>query len=258
MKDAKIPFKKGKRPPKNKEVESERKNKLGLKGDYYASYGQEDGIDDMSEESNLQQLIEGSERFRAREMEQLVEQWGAPEQHLEKMPMAKQPEKIKAKLLPYQLQVITQFSFQMIALHTKIYQGLEWMLSMENPKLPPSGSKDVVQLWKRSEARAGLFTNIATNYSTATEPALAKGGILADDMGLGKTLEIISLIVQGSAGSTLIIAPVSVMSNWSQQIETHVKEKFALKVLTYHGSNRKTMGPKEFGDYDVVITTYGT
>jgi SWI/SNF-related matrix-associated actin-dependent regulator of chromatin subfamily A3 len=132
------------------------------------------------------------------------------------------------------------------------------MLAMEKPKLPPQGSKDVFQLWKRSTVKAGLFTNIATNFTTAREPELARGGILADDMGLGKTLQVISVIVQGGPGTTLVIAPVSVMSNWSQQIQKHVKADRALRVLTYHGSSRKAIGPAEFSCYDVVITTYGT
>jgi SWI/SNF-related matrix-associated actin-dependent regulator of chromatin subfamily A3 len=76
-------------------------------------------------------------------------------------------------------------------------------------------------------------------------------------MGLGKTLQVISVILEGGAGTTLIIAPVSVMSNWAQQMERHVKKKIALKVLTYHG-NRKRMTFRDFGEYDVVITTYGT
>lgn len=54
-------------------------------------------------------------------------------------------------------------------------------------------------------------------------------------MGLGKTLQVISTILEGGPGTTLIIAPVGVMSNWSQQIERHVKTEKALKVLMYHG-----------------------
>lgn len=54
------------------------------------------------------------------------------------------------------------------------------------------------------------------------------------------------------------MAPVSVMSNWAQQIERHVKKVRSMKVLTYHGSNRGKMSHKEFSEYDVVITTYGT
>ena len=59
------------------------------------------------------------------------------------------------------------------------------------------------------------------------EPTLASGGILADDMGLEKTIQIISLIVADQEKNkngdneygtmTLIVAPLSVMSNWSEQ-----------------------------------------
>ncbi len=106
--------------------------------------------------------------------------------------------------------------------------------------------------------RADLYTNIATNFSTAKAPSLASGGILADDMGLGKTLQVISVIVEGGPGTTLILAPVSVMSNWTQQIERHVRSNNALRILTYHGSNRKTMKAEDFAKYDVVISSYGT
>lgn len=132
------------------------------------------------------------------------------------------------------------------------------MLEKENPRLPAVESDEVVQLWKRSRERSNVFQNLATAYSTKDEPVLLKGGILADDMGLGKTLQVISCILEGMEGTTLIIAPMSVMSNWSQQIERHVKAEHALKVLTYHGSNKKPMKHSDFAEYDVVITTYGT
>ena len=66
--------------------------------------------------------------------------------------------------------------------------------------------------------------NLATSYSVQGSPKFARGGILADDMGLGKTLEVISLVVAdkaktgGKSGTTLIVSPLSVMSNWSDQI----------------------------------------
>lgn len=47
------------------------------------------------------------------------------------------------------------------------------------------------------------------------------------------------------------------MSNWTQQIERHIKAEHALKVLTYHGI-KKQMTHTDLGEYDVVITTYGT
>jgi SWI/SNF-related matrix-associated actin-dependent regulator of chromatin subfamily A3 len=187
----------------------------------------------------IEHFVANSERFNPRDVEKMVEQWGAGEDALKAMPFAEQPEGLVSTLLPYQR------------------QGLAWLLEKEHPVLPAPGSTDVVQLWKRSQRHAG-FTNLATQYTTATPPVLAKGGILADDMGLGKTLQVISLILEGGPGTTLIVAPVSVMSNWVQQIERHVKKERNMKVLTYHGSNRKRMTHREFGEYDVVVTSYGT
>ncbi|RDL39831.1 putative SWI matrix-associated actin-dependent regulator of chromatin subfamily A member 3-like 1 [Venustampulla echinocandica] len=192
-------------------------------------------------ELGIQHFVKNSERFKPRDVEKLVEEWGVGEDALSKMPMAEQPTKLKATLLPYQR------------------QGLAWMLEKENPVLPAVGSKDIVQLWKRSQERGcgSTFQNIATQFSTTTAPVLARGGILADDMGLGKTLQVISVILEGGSGTTLIVAPVSVMSNWAQQMERHVKKENALKVLTYHGSSHKQMTCENFKEYDVVITTYG-
>lgn len=127
------------------------------------------------------------------------------------------------------------------------------MASKEKPKFPEKGSKDVVQLWRR-DAR-GRCWNIASDFVTSTPPQLLSGGILADDMGLGKTIQIISLILTGGGGPTLIVAPVSVMSNWAQQIKRHVKEEHQPQVLVYHGGEKKSA--EELAKYDVVITSYG-
>lgn len=109
-----------------------------------------------------------------------------------------------------------------------------------------------MQLWKRH--RNGLYWNVATDFYIKTPPQLVSGGILADDMGLGKTLEMVSLILTGGSGSTLIVAPMSVMSNWEQQIRRHVLPDKQPSVLVYHGGKKN---PKELKKFDVVITSYG-
>lgn len=48
------------------------------------------------------------------------------------------------------------------------------------------------------------------------------------------------------------------VTNLEVQIAHHVKADNPLRVLTYHGNNRKAMKASDFADYDVVITTYGT
>lgn len=188
--------------------------------------------------TSLMDLYANSEQVSARDLEKLIEKWGAPEKALSEMPMADQPAALKTRLLPYQR------------------QGLAWMLDHENPKLPEKGSNEVIQLWQRTGGSMS-WKNIATQFQTKDKPVLAKGGILADDMGLGKTLQVISCILEGNGGPTLIIAPLSVMSNWTTQIERHVKRASALNVLTYHGAGRKRMTAQDFEEYDVVISTYG-
>lgn len=83
------------------------------------------------------------------------------------------------------------------------------------------------------------------------------GGVLADDMGLGKTVQILALIVLEKArghlmNPVLVVAPTSLMTNWSAEAE-----KFApdLKVLVLHGTDRKHKFP-DIADYDLVLTTY--
>lgn len=192
----------------------------------------------------MSEIVEASERFNPRELSQTAEKYGIQEEDLKNMPMAKQPGAIKTTMLPYQL------------------QALKWLLDQESPMLP-SGQISV-QLWKSHQTLPNVYTNLATNYSIRRPPVLASGGILSDDMGLGKTLEIISLLVADNAnagkstGTTLIVSPLSVMSNWSDQITRHVHEEHALKVYTYHGAGRVHMTAADLSQYDVVITTYQT
>lgn len=209
---------------------------------YAGTLSQGDGDSGQS----LEEIMETSQRFNPRELGEVTEKFGAGEDDLARMPMAECPSKLQTPLLPYQR------------------QALAWLLEKESPSLPAIGSEDAVQLWKRSKNQSNIFTNIATNFSLKNrEPTLASGGILSDDMGMGKTLEMISLIVgdadtSSSSKTSLIIAPVGVMSNWSGQIAQHVKTEHALRVLTYHGSGKKPMTAKDFAEYDVVITSYGT
>lgn len=193
------------------------------------------------EGESLEELLSQSSSFNPRDVGKVVENFGQKETELEKMPMVDTPAGLATQLLPYQR------------------QGLAWMISKESPNLPAANSEDIVQLWKRE---GKMLTNVATNYSTSTPPPLASGGILADDMGLGKTIQIISLILanaqprtSNSCKTTLIIAPVGVMSNWRNQIQDHTRSETAPRVLIYHGSGKKEAA--NLSQYDVVVTSYG-
>ncbi|KAI1214140.1 SNF2 family N-terminal domain-containing protein [Annulohypoxylon truncatum] len=192
--------------------------------------------DEVGQEGDaLRALLAESEAVKLRGDLGAVDVFAMNEDALSKLPKAHQPQAIRSKLLPYQL------------------QGLAWMTSKENPKPPAPGSKDIVQLWQRTDR--GNFVNLVSNHITKDPPQLALGGVLADDMGLGKTLQVISLIMSTvSEGPTLIVAPVGVMSNWEQQIQQHVKEEHKPNVFRYHKPGNYSTS--DLQKHDVVITTY--
>jgi superfamily II DNA or RNA helicase len=70
------------------------------------------------------------------------------------------------------------------------------------------------------------------------------GALLADDMGLGKTLQALCAL----RGRTLVVAPTSVVHNWSDEIR---RFRPALTTTVYHGARR------ELDDRtDVTVTSY--
>jgi SNF2 family DNA or RNA helicase len=70
------------------------------------------------------------------------------------------------------------------------------------------------------------------------------GALLADDMGLGKTVQALCAI----RGKTLVVAPTSVVHNWSDEIR---RFRPGLTACVYHGAKR-TLDPGA----DVTITSY--
>ncbi|XP_028420940.1 helicase-like transcription factor isoform X1 [Perca flavescens] len=75
----------------------------------------------------------------------------------------------------------------------------------------------------------------------------------------GPTLGVESSVTESaddlSARTTLIICPLSVISNWLHQLEQHVRANVKLNVYLYYGSERNRS--KAFlSSQDVVITTY--
>lgn len=92
---------------------------------------------------------------------------------------------------------------------------------------------------------------------------LGFGACLADDMGLGKTIQLLSLLlyereqglVQGPGSPTLLVCPMSVVTNWYREAAKFTPN---LRVMIHHGTNRH--GPETFfkvcKSYDLIITTY--
>jgi superfamily II DNA or RNA helicase len=70
------------------------------------------------------------------------------------------------------------------------------------------------------------------------------GGLLADDMGLGKTLQALCAL----RGRTLVVAPTSLLHNWSDEIARFRPD---LRVQIFHGKGR-AIEPEA----DITLTTY--
>jgi superfamily II DNA or RNA helicase len=83
------------------------------------------------------------------------------------------------------------------------------------------------------------------------------GGILADDMGLGKTVQTLAhLLIEKQQDRlhkpSLIVAPVSVLGNWQQEIRRFAPE---LRLLILHGAKRKESFAA-IDSADIVIIGY--
>ena len=70
-------------------------------------------------------------------------------------------------------------------------------------------------------------------------PAECRGGLLADDMGLGKTIQLLTFIASAieedpSVAPFLVVAPVSLLENWKEEIGKFFKEG-SLPLLTLYG-----------------------
>ena len=159
-------------------------------------------------------------------------------------------------------------------------QGLYFMTEKEKERVFSDKEEDNSSLWRLKCNPNGrrVYYNIITGHEEQEKPPEVLGGILADMMGLGKTLSILALVVSSldktaqwttqdppkledpetpldrNAGITLLIAPLSTLNNWEEQIRAHIK-KDTLEYYVYHGNNR-TIDLDELANYDMIITTY--
>ncbi|KAH7915183.1 SNF2 family N-terminal domain-containing protein [Hygrophoropsis aurantiaca] len=145
-------------------------------------------------------------------------------------------------------------------------QALQWCIEHEYPVLPKTESDKPVQFWQyRKAGSKAFYFNIATKtpQELTSPPLLGRGALVGDSMGLGKTLTMLALILATKkdvptdhSASTLIVVPLSVISNWEKQIDDHCVEG-ALSACVYYGQARN-MTPEQLKQHDVVITTYQT
>jgi non-specific serine/threonine protein kinase len=92
---------------------------------------------------------------------------------------------------------------------------------------------------------------------------LRLGACLADDMGLGKTIQVLALLLalkdatQKTPKPSLLVAPASLLANWTAEIERFTP---SLKAMVAHPSaseEQKLTTPDHAAQADLVITSYG-
>ena len=128
----------------------------------------------------------------------------------------------------------------------KIIDGLKNFNGIKDVKLPSTFSGTL-----REYQKAGLnWLYFLNEYKL--------NGILADDMGLGKTIQAIALILtlkkKKRFERALIVAPVSTLSNWINEITRFAP---SLKTFMYHGQSRSD-NVDNITSSDIIVTSYGT
>jgi SNF2 family DNA or RNA helicase len=159
-------------------------------------------------------------------------------------------------------------------------QGLYFMTEKEKLQAFGSNEEGRRSLWKMNIRGGGqkVYYNVITGKEEKLKPPEVRGGILADMMGLGKTLSVLCLVVSSledaeawarkkpaqsperlpllvqNVKTTLLVAPLSTIANWEEQIKAHIKDK-TLSYYVFHGPNR-CRDVETLSKYDIVLTTY--
>lgn len=144
------------------------------------------------------------------------------------------------------------------------------------PKLPASLRLEI-------ELKDHQLSGVAwLQHLWSLSPTACRGALLADDMGLGKTIQLLTFIAaaieeQPGIDPFLIVAPVSLLENWKEEIAKFFAPG-AMRVLTLYGPSlaekrvskraleealvqggaTRLLNPGWLGDAQVVLTTYET
>ena len=146
----------------------------------------------------------------------------------------------------------------------------------EPPRLPKSLRPEIALKDHQLSGVAWL------QHLWSLSPVACRGALLADDMGLGKTIQLLAFIaaaIEEKPGIDpfLIVAPVSLLENWKEEIEKFFTPG-AMRVLTLYGPSlaekrvpkhsldaelvqggaTRLLSPGWLGGAQVVLTTYET
>lgn len=76
--------------------------------------------------------------------------------------------------------------------------------------------------------------------------------ILADEMGLGKTIQVLALLAEQPASTSLVVCPSSLLDNWQRESEKFIA---GIKTLVVTGSKRQKLWAEAY-NYDLIIVSY--
>ncbi|PRZ55821.1 SNF2 family DNA or RNA helicase [Paraburkholderia fungorum] len=141
----------------------------------------------------------------------------------------------------------------------------------------PSGFRPETKLLEHQEKGVAWLQHLFQHA-----PNHCRGCIIADDMGLGKTLQLLTFMARAfednpSLPPALIVAPVSLLENWAEEMGKFFKEGTFRPLIAY-GDNLaslrvprsaideklqqeglvKFLQPGWVGDANIVLTTYET
>jgi hypothetical protein len=150
-------------------------------------------------------------------------------------------------------------------------------LPADKPALLPSALKESVKLKQHQLQGVAWLQHLWSNA-----PLHCRGALLADDMGLGKTLQILTFIArclqeEPDFDPVLVVAPVSLLENWLEEIGKFFKPN-SMPVLTLYGTSLsskklskseidpqllneglvKFLVPNWLDNAKIVLTTYET
>ncbi|TWU76513.1 hypothetical protein ED733_007553 [Metarhizium rileyi] len=162
-------------------------------------------------------------------------------------------------------------------------QGLYFMATREKSFQEQSSEKGMVSFWQTKISARGekLYFNVITGQEQRAPPPQTCGGILADMMDESYKWEQAPIVqrpkmdpklfnnghaamqtnfepatVTRHVKSTLIVCPLSTVTNWEEQMKQHIIPG-GLSCHIYHGSNR-IKDVHKLAEFDIVITTYGS
>lgn len=123
-------------------------------------------------------------------------------------------------------------------------RALAWMKRREQVGVDSSWAKIGPSTWY-----SPIF-----NRFRPTPPPVVRGGYLGVEMGLGKTIIMLARIIDTiTLGPTLVVAPVSLLGQWMNEIKRCIPTATA---YCYHGP-RRLRDYASLSKYEIVVTSFG-